>query len=102
MTFFLLLVGLFALAHIPPLARLLGAPTRRDKMRVAAGVAFIIASIPHFASPERYLPMMPPFVPAPLAMVYVSGVGELLGGIGISGFVAHVPRRFCRQALRPA
>jgi hypothetical protein len=26
---------------------------------------------------------MPPFVPAPLTMIYVSGVAELLGGIGL-------------------
>ena len=83
MTFFFLLVGIFALVHIPPLARLAGAPTRRDKMRVAAGIAFVIASVPHFTSPERYLPMMPPFVPAPLAMIYVSGAAELLGGLGM-------------------
>ena len=83
MTFFLLLVGLFALVHVPPLARMLGAATRRDRMRIAAGVAFVVASIPHFTSPERYLPMMPPFVPSPLAMIYVSGVAELAGGIGL-------------------
>jgi uncharacterized membrane protein len=71
------------MVHIPPLARWLGAPTGRDKMRVAAGVAFIVASIPHFTSPERYLPMMPPFVPAPRMMISVSGVAELLGGIGM-------------------
>jgi uncharacterized membrane protein len=52
-------------------------------MRVAAGVAFIIASLPHFSSPERYLPIMPPFVPAPLTMIYVSGVAEFLGGSGL-------------------
>ena len=83
MTFFFLLVGIFAVVHVPPLARLFGAPTRRDKMRVAAGVAFIVASLPHFFTPERYLPMMPPFVPAPLTMIYVSGVAELLGGLGL-------------------
>ena len=83
MTFFLLLVGIFVVVHLPPLARLFGAPTRRDKMRVAAGVAFVVASLPHFFTPERYLPMMPPFVPAPLTMIYVSGVAELLGGLGL-------------------
>ena len=83
MSFFVLLLVLFAIVHVPPLARWLGAPTGRDKMRIAAGVAFIVASIPHFTSPERYLPMMPPFVPAPLAMIYVSGVAELLGGVGL-------------------
>ena len=83
MTFFVLLLVCFGVAYIPPLARLLGAPTRRDRMRVAAGLAFILASIPHFTSPERYLPMMPPFVPAPEAMIVVSGVAELIGGVGM-------------------
>jgi uncharacterized membrane protein len=75
--------GIFAILWIPPVARLARVLMCRDKMRVAAGVAFIIASLAHFFSPERYLPMMPPFVPAPLAMIYVSGVAELLGGIGL-------------------
>jgi uncharacterized membrane protein len=82
-TFFLLLLGIFALLWTPPLARLAGASLCRDKMRVAAGVAFIIASLPHFFAPERYLPMMPPFVMAPEAMIFVSGLGELLGGLGL-------------------
>jgi hypothetical protein len=36
-TFFLLLVRMLALVHVPPLARVLRAPTRRDKMRVQDG-----------------------------------------------------------------
>jgi uncharacterized membrane protein len=83
MSFFVLLVVLFAIVHIPPVAQWLGAGTRREKMRIAAGVAFIVASVPHFTSPERYLPMMPPFVPEPVAMIYVSGGAELLGGLGL-------------------
>ena len=83
MTFFLLLLAIFALLWIPPLTRLARAPMCRDKMRVAAGVAFIVASLPHFLTPERYLPMMPPFVMAPEAMIFISGMGELLGGLGL-------------------
>ena len=99
MTFFLLLLGIFALLWIPPVARLARAPLCRDKMRVAAGVAFIVASLPHFFSPERYLPMMPPFVMAPEAMIFVSGMGELLGGIGL--LVAQTARlaAWCLVAL---
>lgn len=33
--------------------------------------------------PEKYLEMMPPFIPSPLLMVYVSGFFEILGGIGL-------------------
>jgi uncharacterized membrane protein len=43
-------------------------------------------------SPERYLSMMPPFVPEPPAIIYVSGAAELLGGLGL----------LARRTARPA
>lgn len=87
MSFFVLLVGLFALLHVPWLGRLLGAwvpaETRRDRARVAAAVAFIVASLPHFLTPARYLPMMPPWLSDPLLLIYLSGLAELAGGVGL-------------------
>jgi len=45
---------------------------------------FMVGSgINHFASPEPYVGMMPGALPAPLALVYVSGVAEILGGLGL-------------------
>jgi uncharacterized membrane protein len=41
------------------------------------------AGINHFASPAPYVGMMPSALPAPLALVYVSGVAEILGGAGL-------------------
>lgn len=46
-------------------------------------VFFIVAGANHFISAEVYLPMMPPYLPWPLALVYLSGGAEILGGIGI-------------------
>lgn len=37
----------------------------------------------HFVVPDRYTSIMPPWIPYPLAMVYLSGVFELLGGVGV-------------------
>ena len=46
--------------------------------------ALLIGSgVLHLAKPEVYLPMMPPYLPAPLPLVYVSGVFEILGGVGL-------------------
>ncbi len=45
---------------------------------------FIVAGINHFASPDFYLKIMPPYLPWPLALVYVSGFFEVLGGIGLA------------------
>jgi len=37
----------------------------------------------HFLSPEPYVGMMPAMLPAPVTLVYVSGVAEILGGLGL-------------------
>lgn len=42
-----------------------------------------LAGLNHFLSPETYLGMMPAVLPAPLALVYISGVAEIAGGLGL-------------------
>lgn len=46
-------------------------------------VLFIFAGINHFRDPAFYLSMMPPPLPFPEALNQVSGVCEILGGIGV-------------------
>jgi uncharacterized membrane protein len=41
-------------------------------------VLYVIAGINHFINPQFYLKIMPPYVPYHLAMVYASGVCEVL------------------------
>ena len=55
----------------------------RGNARIATGLTFVFTGTTHFLMPEKYLEMMPPFVPAPLLMVYASGVFEILGGFGL-------------------
>src|SRR5471030_1021204 len=50
---------------------------------VFLSLLFLLAGVLHFVYPKTYLRMMPPYVPAPLAMVYISGVCEILGGAGL-------------------
>ncbi|GAA4446783.1 DoxX family protein [Novipirellula rosea] len=45
---------------------------------------FIAAGINHFVSPDVYMKIMPDFLPWPLALVYVSGFFEVLGGVGLA------------------
>ena len=46
--------------------------------------ALLISSgVLHLVRPEVYLPMMPPYLPAHLPLVYASGVFEILGGVGM-------------------
>ncbi len=45
-------------------------------------VAFFVAGgVNHFLSPEFYLPMMPPYIPAHEFMVALSGATEIVAGI---------------------
>lgn len=44
---------------------------------------FVFAGVTHFTSPDFFTAIVPPALPAPLALVYVSGVFEILGGLGV-------------------
>lgn len=49
----------------------------------AASIFYVIAGILHFLHPQGYVKIVPPFVPEPLGMVYISGAAEIAGGIGL-------------------
>ena len=44
---------------------------------------FTYAGFHHLLAPDFYVSIMPPWVPAHLALVYISGVFEIMGGIGV-------------------
>lgn len=52
-------------------------------LRWLAAVFFIVAGVFHFLKPELYLQIMPPYIPAPQAMVAISGAAEMAGGLGL-------------------
>ena len=52
-------------------------------VRWLLAVFFVVAGANHFRTPEIYLGMMPPWLPAPEAMNVISGVAEILGGLGL-------------------
>lgn len=51
--------------------------------RFLAGPGFVVAGSLHFVIPKVYRRIMPPYVPAPEAMVYASGVAEIAGGAAL-------------------
>ncbi|MDB5268438.1 MAG: hypothetical protein JWP58_1478 [Hymenobacter sp.] len=57
--------------------------TLRHLSRYALALIFVLAGIWHFVHSATYLAIMPPMLPTPLALVYVSGVFEMLGGLGL-------------------
>jgi uncharacterized membrane protein len=44
---------------------------------------FVGAGVLHFVAPAPYLRIMPPYLPTPLLLVYISGAAEIAGGIGL-------------------
>jgi uncharacterized membrane protein len=59
---------------------------RRLPKRIALfllALFFVFAGVTHFTRPEFFTAIVPPALPAPLALVYVSGVFEILGGLGV-------------------
>lgn len=46
-------------------------------------ILFVGAGVNHFVMPGTYQKIMPPYLPWPLALVYVSGFFEIVGGLGL-------------------
>lgn len=46
-------------------------------------IFFIAGGIAHFVLTPAYVRVVPPYLPWPLVLVYVSGVFEVLGGLGL-------------------
>ena len=57
--------------------------TRIEAARTAYGLFFIVAGTLHFIMPDYYTAIVPSYLPAPQALVALSGVAEIAGGIGL-------------------
>jgi uncharacterized membrane protein len=51
--------------------------------RIALAALMILAGILHFVVPKGYARTVPRSLPAPFAIVYISGLAEILGGAGL-------------------
>ena len=47
------------------------------------GLLFVAAGVNHFRDPQFYVKIMPPYLPWHYELVLISGVFEVLGGIGL-------------------
>jgi uncharacterized membrane protein len=52
-------------------------------VRLVLAAVFLIAGTVHLMNPRLFLPIMPPGIPWPMACILISGVFELLGGVGL-------------------
>jgi len=52
-------------------------------LAVVYGLAFIWIGIAHFKEPQKFVDIIPAFLPFPLFLVYLSGAMEIGGGLAI-------------------
>lgn len=55
----------------------------RPILRWVLALFYALAGVIHLVRPAPFLTIMPPFVPAPEAVVLLTGVAEILGAIGL-------------------
>ena len=55
----------------------------RLKGRIAASIMFFLTGITHFTNAQAFLEITPDFIPATKEMIYISGIFEMLGAIGL-------------------
>ncbi len=58
-------------------------PIVKIALRTLLAVAMIAVGITHFVSPAFFVAIVPKWLPAPLALVYISGFFEIAGGVGL-------------------
>jgi uncharacterized membrane protein len=57
------------------MARLIG--------RIFLAALFMFAAFWHLVDPQLFMPIMPPWIPAPMAGIVISGVAELVGAVAL-------------------
>lgn len=67
-------------------------PTLKIIFKWILSIVFVLAGIYHFTNPSIYLRIMPPLLPAPLFLIYLSGFFQIVFGALLS-----VPK-FTRRA----
>jgi uncharacterized membrane protein len=55
----------------------------RFSVRMLLALLFIAAGTLHLLNPKLFRPIMPPWIPLPMACIIVSGLCEIAGGLGL-------------------
>lgn len=56
---------------------------KKTLLRWLLAVLMITAGVSHFTNPDTFIRIVPSYLPWPAALVYISGVFEILGGLGL-------------------
>jgi uncharacterized membrane protein len=55
----------------------------KGPLRYLMGALYVVAGTMHFVVPGVYVQVVPPMFPRPLELVYLSGVAEIVLGVGV-------------------
>lgn len=55
----------------------------KSGVRLLLALLFVIAGVLHFTHTEFYFTVMPPYLPHPHALIIISGVCEIIGGVAL-------------------
>ena len=55
----------------------------RELLRFTLAAFIISAGVMHFIKPQPFVKIVPNYLPNHLALVYISGFFEILGGVGL-------------------
>lgn len=55
----------------------------RYVLRLVLAAAMVFVGVLHFVRPEPFVAIVPRALPAPLALVLISGAAEIAGGVGL-------------------
>lgn len=66
-----------------PVTRMVRLARLKRPLLYPMAAAYVVAGVAHFASPDAFAQIVPPFLPAPLLLVYLSGIAEIALGLGV-------------------
>ena len=81
MLFFSIMLAAFAVAWLIP-SHGQRRPVR-EAARAAIGIAFVVAGASHFLTPTPFVQHLPTWVPERHAIIYLSGLAEIGGGLAL-------------------
>ncbi len=70
--------------------------THKRVSRLLLAILFVTAGVLHFVFMANYVETIPPWLPAPGALVVISGICEIAGGLGV---LWHATRRWAGYGL---
>ena len=79
---FLVVLMAFGLLHIPPLRRIRWLTGAAARAVVALSIGVLLSGVHHLVYMEHYVQLVPPWIPTPRAIVYLSAALRITFGVG--------------------